>query len=228
MANEAFDYFDKVYVINLDSDQGRLERVSERLARMRVSFERNPAIVPPAMNIRCPDVLPGHFGCAMSHMQVLDLARRRCNERCLILEDDVLFRDDAEALLARALPCLKGVAWDVLYLGLHLVEKGPDLGPFVGSVKEGYHTHSYAVSRDGIAKVAASITESLRRLDNVFDKFEHAEMLKLYINPILTIQEPNFSATYGREINRIGQYFERFFDVNDFRAHSTEMQIRGF
>jgi len=86
VVNDAFDYFDHVYVINLDSDRDRLERICGRLVKMRVSFERIPAIVPPAMNIRCPEVLSGHFGCAMSHLHLLELARQRCHERCLILE----------------------------------------------------------------------------------------------------------------------------------------------
>ncbi len=102
--------FDKVYVINLERRQDRLEKISENLNELNIYFERFEAL--DYLKIESePSV-----ACALSHRGVIEKAKAEGNKSILVLEDDCYFVDgfiDKFNLLIDSLP----EDWDMLYLG---------------------------------------------------------------------------------------------------------------
>lgn len=69
VVNLAFGYFERAYVINLDREADRLAKMSARLARIGVPFERFAAVQARADERLFPDkpqLTPGYFACARS------------------------------------------------------------------------------------------------------------------------------------------------------------------
>jgi GR25 family glycosyltransferase involved in LPS biosynthesis len=90
------NYLTNVFVINHDAGRGRLKRVSRRLAAMGISFRRFRAVTAGAVAdaSKVPFVSPGHWACPRSHRALLKKIYDDGIDRALILEDDVVFRDD--------------------------------------------------------------------------------------------------------------------------------------
>ncbi|MDB5293136.1 MAG: Flp pilus assembly protein TadD [Phycisphaerales bacterium] len=220
---KGFDYFDQTYVINLESDADRLTRVSARLSRLGIAFERFAALPPPSTSARYwdPELRSAIGGCAASHRALLRLILERGQERALIFEDDVVLRDDAAQWMARIVPQLSVAGWDVFYLGLHLIEDGGPVAANLGRVQKGFHAHAYGVTRKAIPRIIDYIDRSTEAGAGTFDAFGHPELFKVYATPILAVQEPNFSHSYGKVMDRLPQYFQ-VFDGEDFLKNCAE------
>jgi Flp pilus assembly protein TadD/GR25 family glycosyltransferase involved in LPS biosynthesis len=223
-SEKAFGFFDQTYVLNLDSDTDRMKRVSARLQRLGVPYHRFSAMTPPTgLKSKDPRFTAGHYACALSHRAMLQQAWNRGLERVLILEDDVVLRDDASEWMRNIVHQLQKIPWDIFYLGLHLEAGGNKVGANLLEVKRGYHTHAYAVARKAMPRLIAHIDRVLEHLEGTFDGYEDSTLLKVCATPILAVQEPNHSHTYGQPINRLDQYFTMF-DGDDFRQHCAELR----
>jgi GR25 family glycosyltransferase involved in LPS biosynthesis len=221
---EGFGYFDKLFLINLDCDTDRLLRVSRRFAELGLAVERYTGIqscerLSPAVDHA---LKPGHFGCARSHQELLQLVWSRGYNQVVIFEDDVVFRDDVLSWMRRTVPQLVSFSWDVFYLGSHVVRGARTASDNLIQVFEGHHTHAYAVSRKAVPRLIHHIERAIE-VGRAFDGFEVPELLKLCVSPILAIQEPNHSYSLGCFVDRTGQYFE-WFDRREFEAHCSEMR----
>ncbi len=73
---------DKIIYINLNRRQDRQELIEKELNDMQLNYERFDAI-------DCPE--QGIYGCGLSHLEVLKLARDRKYKNVLIFEDDFTF-----------------------------------------------------------------------------------------------------------------------------------------
>jgi GR25 family glycosyltransferase involved in LPS biosynthesis len=114
---------DKVYVINLDKDKDRLERVDGQLRANHITYERYPAILGvtvgtnPALsqfcNQFCTDAMKG---CALSHTNIWKKMIADGASAVLILEDDALLTDDFDAKLQEVWDQVPA-DFDIVYLG---------------------------------------------------------------------------------------------------------------
>ena len=213
-------------MINLDRDARRLAKMSDRLARIGVPFERFGALEArddePVFAGR-PELTSGYFACARSHLTVLRRAMQRGHERVIVLEDDAVFRDDTAERMARIVPQLRGIEWDVFYFGLHLLEAGGRASEELGVVRRSFHAHAYAVSKRALPAMV-EIIEAAMREGFHYDCHEMAggrQLLRLYADPILAVQEPNVSGVLGEAVDRLGQYFPPF-DRGEFFSHCAE------
>jgi GR25 family glycosyltransferase involved in LPS biosynthesis len=222
--NPVFHTFNHAYVVNLDKDWTRMERVSSRLQKLDVSFERFPALQPSRM-VRFKDsrIKPGAYACAQSHAALLRLILERGHDTALILEDDVVFRDDTQELMEQIAIDLAVHPWDVFYMGLHLIRSGGRTTRHLGRVRIGFHSHAYAVCRTAIPRLLECIEQMLSDPIETFDCYQDDSLRKLYSIPILAVQEPNLSYTLDRYLNRLPQYFA-VFDGDEFESHCAEMR----
>jgi hypothetical protein len=218
-----FGYFDRAYLINRERDADRLAKMSARLERIGVPFERFAAVEARADERLFPDkpqLTPGYFACARSHLAVLRMAMQPGHERVMVLEDDAVFRDDTAERMARIVPRLRGIDWDVFYFGLHLLEAGGRISEELGIVRRSFHAHAYAVSRRALPAMIEMI-ESAMRAGFHFDCHEMAgkrPLLRLYADPILAVQEPNVSGVLGEKVDRLGAVFSAVRPGGVFRA----------
>jgi hypothetical protein len=170
-----------------------------------------------------PQLTAGYFACARSHLAVLRTAMERGHERVIVLEDDAVFRDDTAERMARIVPQLRQMEWDVFYFGLHLLEAGGRASEDLGAVKRSFHAHAYAVSGRAMPAMI-EIIETAMRLGFHFDCHEMAgrpQLVRVYADPILAVQEPNVSGVLGEKVDRLGQYFPPF-DRGEFFSHCAE------
>jgi hypothetical protein len=109
-AENPLSYFDGIFCLNLDCEGDRWAGAASRFARLDIGWqvERFSAVATPDDHYR---------GCAISFRQMIAEAERRGYEHVLLLEDDVVFLDDALPVLREAVRELPHVHWDLCYLG---------------------------------------------------------------------------------------------------------------
>jgi len=108
---------DKVVYINLDKRDTRREHIESVLKEHNITAQRFPAI----------EHSYGLYGCGLSHLAVLKMARDNSWNNVLILEDDIIF--DTPSLDNNISQIFdSGLDFDVFMLDINLVksEKGPE------------------------------------------------------------------------------------------------------
>lgn len=158
--------FDKVYVINLDTDRDKLNKLLNRLHKIPLSCQRFPAIdgakylknTPPhiiqqKVHPICANFCtPATIGIFLSHQTIWKKIVKNHIPRTLILEDDVYFVNNANQEFLR---CWKQVPadWDIVYLGC--------LGACYPDTKD-YNSYEYLYSFLGNIKNAGKrISENI-------------------------------------------------------------------
>ncbi len=76
------NYIDKIIYINLSKRDDRREQIENELNNFQLNYERFEAISTPDFGI---------YGCGLSHLSVLKMAKDRNYKNILILEDDFQF-----------------------------------------------------------------------------------------------------------------------------------------
>ena len=218
--------FAHAYVLNLDADSDRMRKISARLQRLGVEYERFAAISPNSISYlpQIGRLTSAEYACAMSHAAVLRSIEEHGYETALIIEDDAVFRDDTPKIMANIRDETARQCWDMFYMGLHLRKSLGRLSCHLGQVGTGYHAHAYAVSRRAVPRLIRSICSILENPVCTFDEFSDPTLNKIYTVPILAVQEPNQSYTYNVYTDRLPQYFAMF-DGEEFEANCLE--IRG-
>ena len=109
MIREAFLYFDKIFLINLDRRPDRLERVMTQFRELGIEdiVERFSAISPPNGD--------GRLGCLLSHIEIIKMAKSLNLKNVLVLEDDVQFINTDS--ITEAINQLKNKKWGLFYFG---------------------------------------------------------------------------------------------------------------
>lgn len=101
------DYFEKVYVINLDRRQDRMEKLDPQLNKLGIEYERFSAVDGKELGIS--PIIAG----TMSHQKLLE---QNEGKRILVLEDDAYFVDDFNEKFAEYMEHLPPDT-DIFYLG---------------------------------------------------------------------------------------------------------------
>lgn len=132
-----FDYFDKIYYINLDRRVDRRQQVENELAKLNIQADRISGVVheKPAT------------GCHLSHAKIFDDALQSGYDRILIFEDDVEFFPNALENFTASLQDLP-TEWDMFYLGANLdAYRAYQVKEHIARLEGAYATHAYAVRR---------------------------------------------------------------------------------
>jgi len=161
-----------IFLINLDRDSDRLERMRREFYRVGLSFERLPAIsgtdLPPAQKpyfcdsngaIASTGLRRGEIGCYASHLSVWrQIVDRNLGPAVLVCEDDLTLPDNSAELLDSLIPAApKG--WDIIRLSSfprkavsHVARLAGDY-QLVRYWKIPVLTGAYLVSRNGAEKL---------------------------------------------------------------------------
>lgn len=152
------DYFDNIYIINLDKRQDRWKHCEEQMAKHGFTAERFKAI-------EATQMIKGWQACTLSHIAVLEDARQRGFERVLVLEDDFVFCDDFNGIFTAKY----SNAYEVLYLGVG--HKQPPIEfEFSNYYKviEGYTSHAVAYSN---VQELDDFLNECKKLETVIDVY---------------------------------------------------------
>jgi glycosyl transferase family 25 len=95
-----------IFIINLDKSVDRLERISQRLEALGLTFERVPAVygaaltceekrkINPPWRFWLNDRSDTELACYMSHLKAIRLVAERQIPRAIVMEDDAIFEAD--------------------------------------------------------------------------------------------------------------------------------------
>ena len=146
---KAFEYFDKVFLINLDKRNDRLDRCNGIFEQNNVKdlVERFSGIVPdPSDDIPftkdTEKIKVPLYGCLLSHVNIIKRAKAEGLKSILVLEDDVDFIN--VDYIDKSVEQLKNKEWSLFYLGAntHVPLNKVDENLLV--LKKGYATHAVA------------------------------------------------------------------------------------
>ena len=128
------DYFDNIYIINLEHRTDRWQHCEQQMAKHGFTAEKFKAI-------NATEMIKGWQACTSSHIAVLEDARQRNFQRVLVLEDDFVLHDDFNSIFSAKY----SNAYQVLYLGIG--HKQPPIEfeySYYYKVVEGYTSHAVA------------------------------------------------------------------------------------
>jgi GR25 family glycosyltransferase involved in LPS biosynthesis len=117
MTKNPFDFFDRMYAINLD-DRG------DRWAELQKQF-KNVNIHHKVQRFSAIKDARYAYGCCASHVEIIKLARKDGLSNVFIFEDDACFYNFKHEVLSQAIDRLKETDWSVFRLGYNFL--GDDL-----------------------------------------------------------------------------------------------------
>jgi GR25 family glycosyltransferase involved in LPS biosynthesis len=160
-----FNFFDKIFYINLDSRVDRRELMEEQLNNLNINAERFSAInLTKEQNddmlkrgcnfydVQRPEYAPRIKSCTISHLSVLLRSKMMDYNNVLILEDDALFEENILEDLNKCTEELKNIEWDIFYLGCNPLEyfkETDNLGRIIRTTTN----HAYAINKSYYDKI---------------------------------------------------------------------------
>ena len=195
-----FDFFEEIYVINLDTRTDRWEHAQKEFEKVGIldRVKRYSAI-------KHQD---GRIGLILSNLDIIKDAKKRNLKNVLIFEDDFEFLvDNPLEVLQTSLDRAKDIKWHLFYLGANTHQKLIKIAPNLILLKKAFATHSLAYSElsynnfiykyDGIKKIKSQ--------SDILDVFcaQHFQekFICLMVEPMMTTQMNSFSDIEGSFVN---------------------------
>lgn len=194
---------DKIFYINLEKRTDRKEQIENQLNNFGLEYERFNAIYMPGY---------GDVGCALSHLEVLRIAKERNYKNILILEDDFEFLVDKntfESLLNEFYS--KNINYDVLFLSYNVIrgteteynfiEKGLEV-----QTASGYIVNSHYYDKlINLLEYSCPILQSTRKHwiyanDQIWKQFQEKDNWYYFI-PRIGKQSDGYSNLAGRFVS---------------------------
>jgi GR25 family glycosyltransferase involved in LPS biosynthesis len=176
------NYVDNIYLINMNKDTDRLEKVTKECNKVGIKFERFPGIKVSDVSQNILDkYIPeeiqkygadGMIGCGLSHLFVWQDAIKKNYKNILVLEDDVYFTDDFNEYLKNVMEEVPD-DYDILYLGYSelFCQKLKDLSfNYISKPIFPLALHAYIVSNKGLKKLVNLITKLDDHIDQIVAK----------------------------------------------------------
>ena len=181
----------KIFVINLEKRNDRLEEVSEMIKGY--DWERIEAI----------ETAKGYYGCVLSHIKCLKKAKEEGLSEVVIMEDDFHFVGDGEFYFPPP-EC------DVCLYSCLLIKK-EDYNENFYKINKAQHTDFYLVKEHYYDKLISIFTESLINLLNEYKKenyldvyWKKAQVEDLFLCPLIRLgfQRKGHSDIKNHEMDR--------------------------
>jgi hypothetical protein len=217
--NNPFDFFEKIFFINLDSRTDRKEHTINELKKYNISAERVSAVrlsEEESENLtklgyplcevvsdedlyhknRIKNVTLGQRSCLMSHLKIYQYAKDNNIDNILIFEDDVIFSEkiDVVDVLNKTIDELKKAKWDMFFLGCLPLTPLLKRGDYLRELGHFVTSHSYAVNKSCYDILLDFPFYDEMNIDSQFSKLTGDKKIKSYTskNP-LTFQKEDFS-----------------------------------
>jgi GR25 family glycosyltransferase involved in LPS biosynthesis len=184
------DYFNKVYVIHMESDKHRMPRLLDEFKKVNTTFTLKPGIVPtqddrdayasPLCRSFCSKSMIGIY---LAHRKLWEEIVANELPSAVIFEDDVVFTKDIETIFPKAIQELPK-DWELLHLGclschestfsfIHLFTNWsklmkPNLAPYskhLAIPETTFGTEAYAVTLEGARKLLTLLPNGTNHAD---------------------------------------------------------------
>jgi glycosyl transferase family 25 len=161
------------FIINLERRTDRKTHMLTEISKLDCdTYEFIPAVNDPDPKV----------GCNLSHQYCIRLAKERDLDYVLILEDDVIFEDNVNDILEKALSAVHEYEWNLLYLGGNLKEEAFYMNEHLLHVTSVNTTHAYIIHKrfyDTVLELPTStiIDYHYRRLASTYNMYMCAPMV---------------------------------------------------
>lgn len=188
------NYFDKIFVINLDRRKDRLAFANREFKKINTTFERYSAFDGSVNYPHGLSINKGEYGAYNSHMNLLKYIIENNIERALICEDDVVFCDN---FINQFEAYHKQLPENT---SLYYISSNNERASLTKITENIYHTvgslalHAYSVDLNAAKKLYKQLVtkDFCMPVDDVF--IEHHKFNDTYtFYPNLAWQRPDFS-----------------------------------
>ena len=156
------DYFDKIIYINLNHRKDRKEQILNELKKMDI--DENKIYRLEAVH----EKYNGHIGCAKSHINVLNYAKKNKFKNILVCEDDFVFTNDKNNVQEKINTFLKKNKgnWDVVQLTSHYKTfRDNDENNNVRLIIKASTSSSYMINEAFYDKLLNSLNSSVENME---------------------------------------------------------------
>jgi len=212
------NYFDQVYVINLDSRPDRMKQVNELLSQYKINYKRISGVY---LKDKYTDVINkktntsslGHLGCILSHVKCCKDALDNNYNKILVLEDDITFIENHINIInfQKLYNEIQTIDWNIFYLGATFNSKLIPLTPHIDKPSgEVWGTQSIGYNKNTIMEITSKIPsdpdyymvqnrlEGLFPIDVIYDR--SFKKNRVVVNPIVCVQNTSASDIVPAEL----------------------------
>jgi GR25 family glycosyltransferase involved in LPS biosynthesis len=219
-----FDFFDKIFYINLDSRPERDLKMqelfkkhkinAERFSAIQLSNEENEILKQEGCLFKSderPDYSRFAKSCALSHLNIILRAKLMDYENVLIFEDDVFFKEDIMNELQKSIKDLElQPKWDMFYIGCNpfaYENVTENLALSLGA----YSAHAYAVNRNFYDTVLKMPFKVLPIIDVYYLNLATNPLNKIFMcSKNLACQAPSYSTIEQMQVDYLPIIEERY------------------
>lgn len=198
-------YFDKTFLINLDSRPDRLEKSIERAKEIGLEFERVSA--QRGTHINGEETQYWNINAAGLCNTIKDILIKAKEEKLdsiLILEDDFeIALDDINTFVEHN---IKEVPknWELLYFGANHMKPFTMYRPNIARVKGAYTTHAHAIRSNLFDFLINELSKLERPIDVIYHDLIHPRCKSYVFRPHVIIQSEDFSDITNKNANYFG------------------------
>lgn len=211
-----FDFFDKVFYINLDSRTDRRKLMEDQFKRFGIKAERFPAVNltkednDDLVERGCtfyddvrPEYAPRIKSCTLSHLTVLFRAKIMNYKNILVFEDDVIIDDGIFEELSKCVSDLEKIDWDIFYLGCNPLEYYKETES-LGRVRGSSTAHCLSLNSSFYDKILDNVSffKNYPCIDGYYGNLGYENRNKIYMSlKNLVYQRSDFSNIEGHEVD---------------------------
>jgi hypothetical protein len=188
-----FDYFDKVYLINLDKRPDRLENFKKEVEKFNLGeFERISAVDGSLLDTSRYNsgLLSGELGLLLTNRLIFEDAIKNNYNKILIVEDDCCFRDEIKNFneLITYLP----EDWDMFYMGGNHIRPPVKINEKIVKLYHTYAAQFVAFKKPMYPIIIDFINQYKEPIDVSYAELQKSKNVYCY-SPGITTQLANFS-----------------------------------
>lgn len=156
-----FDHFDKIYYINLDKRTDRKDQILAEFNKMGFNLDKVQRIPGIIHKIR-------PLGCSLSHLNALKDMEKNNYNRCLIFEDDFVFKQNKEQTYKLLQSFWNtNLPWDILMFSGYIKNYQPTCHKFLFKVLMAQTTSGYAVNKHFLPTLMKNYQEGIDKMEKL-------------------------------------------------------------
>jgi GR25 family glycosyltransferase involved in LPS biosynthesis len=190
---------DAVFLINLDRRPDRLSHSTKQIKKVSITnvlrftgIDGNEIDYHGNMN-------KGAVGCMLSHLGIIKYAKQKGFKSIFILEDDVVFADGFNDILAKALNELPN-DWCLLYTGSYNVKPVTRLTTHISKVNGSLALHAYAIHSRFYDVIINSIEQSFDKQIDIYYFLLQQKHPCYCVNPKIAFQLEGYSDIQNQNV----------------------------
>jgi GR25 family glycosyltransferase involved in LPS biosynthesis len=202
------EYFDRTYLINLDSRTDRLAQSTAECGKYDILFERFQAcdgsaeidnIRPSATSENQTSWNKGSAGLCVSTIKILEQCQKDNLDSVLIMEDDVEFNPQINNILDQTMSQIPD-HWESIFFGLSFAQT-VQITENIGMIKSGWSAHCFAINRTVFQYIIELLSSMDDPADIKYSRYLFPRGKSYVVKPFLAWQRPSLSNIRGYRSN---------------------------